>query len=330
MEFGRRVGTIGQIRTLFAAGTAAGLSDAQLLERFASRDGEASELAFSALVERHGPMVFRACRAIARDDHLAQDASQASFLLLARKAGTLWVGDSIGPWLHRVACRVATRAEVAEGKRRAAERRAAEASPGFVDGPAADDRARVVHEEIDRLPDRYRRPVVICDLGGRSYEEAASELGCPVGTVKSRLARGRDRLRDRLTRRGLAPSAWTVGLGPVGGLIPPGMAGDVARPGVRLATGGPASTSVASLVRWRVRGDGDEDNRPGRRGRGRPGDDRHRLGVPPRDEPGPRGRSPRRRGTTRRSPTLEGRSIAWKGPGSGSRPTASRPTGSSR
>src|SRR5690242_16114294 len=96
----------GHLRTLFSVGVTAGLTDGQLLERFATRRGEAAELAFAALVERHGPMVLRACRGILRDDHEAHDAFQATFLILARKSRTLWVRDSLGPWLHRVACRV--------------------------------------------------------------------------------------------------------------------------------------------------------------------------------------------------------------------------------
>jgi DNA-directed RNA polymerase specialized sigma24 family protein len=111
----------GQVRTLFEAGTVTGLTDGQLLERFATRRDLGSELAFTALVERHGPMVLRACRGILRDDHEAMDAFQATFLVLARKGGSLWVRDSIGPWLHRVACRAAGRAKRASARRLATE-----------------------------------------------------------------------------------------------------------------------------------------------------------------------------------------------------------------
>ncbi|MEJ7640368.1 MAG: sigma factor, partial [Singulisphaera sp.] len=104
-------------RTLFGAGVTTGLTDGQLLERFATRGGEAAELAFAALVERHGPMVLRACRGIIREDHEAMDAFQATFLVLARRGGSLWVRDSLGPWLHRVACRAATRARAGAARR---------------------------------------------------------------------------------------------------------------------------------------------------------------------------------------------------------------------
>jgi HlyD family secretion protein len=195
------------LRTIFDAGTVAGLTDGQLLERFATRSGSPAELAFAALVERHGPMVLRVCRNHL-GDHDAQDAFQATFLVLVRQARTLWVRDSLGPWLHRVAQRSARRAR-REARRRkaieqaAAEQRAAREQPTCPDG---DELGPLLHEEIDRLPERLRVPLVLCELEGRTQEEAARHLGCPVGTVKSRLARGRARLRQRLLRRGLAPA----------------------------------------------------------------------------------------------------------------------------
>jgi RNA polymerase sigma factor (sigma-70 family) len=195
------------LRTLFTVGVTTTQTDGQLLEMFATTAGEASEMAFGALVERHGPMVLRTCRSVLRDDHEAHDAFQATFLILVRKRGTLWVGDSLGPWLHRVACRAAGRARAAAVRRRKIERSAGERP---IDRPAdADlgDLAAILHEEIDRLPERYRVPLVLCDLEGRSREDAARHLGRTVGTVKSRLARGRERLRCRLLRRGLAPAA---------------------------------------------------------------------------------------------------------------------------
>ena len=240
------------LRTLFSVGTVAGLTDGQLLERFADRGGEASELAFSTLVERHGPMVFRACLGVVGDEHEAQDAFQASFLVLARKARTLWVRDSLGPWLHRVACRVALRARLRQDRRKAIERRLAEASNGLEGSPTPDDRGRVVHEEVDRLPDRYRIPVVLCDLEGRTYEEAARHLGCPIGTVKSRLARGRERLREPLTRRGLAPSIGILEAGPI--RVPATLADETTRLIARFTTGKPVPGSVATLMKggWEI------------------------------------------------------------------------------
>src|ERR671917_455050 len=118
------------LRTLFHFGALGGLTDGQLMERFATRRDEGAEMAFAALVERHGPMVLRVCRGILRDDHEAMDACQATFLVLARKGRTLWVRDSLGPWLHRVACRAATRARAGAARRRALELRVAERQGG--------------------------------------------------------------------------------------------------------------------------------------------------------------------------------------------------------
>ena len=195
------------LRTLFDVGGTTGLTDGQLLERFATRRGAAAELAFAALVERHGPMVLRACRGIIREEHEAMDAFQATFLVLARRGGSLWVRDSLGPWLHRVACRAAGRARAGAARRRALEFRLAERQGGRTHEDGRDDLAEILHEEIDRLPDHYRVPIVLCDLEGRTCEEAARHLGCPIGTIGSRLVRGRERLRDRLRRRGLSPNA---------------------------------------------------------------------------------------------------------------------------
>lgn len=201
-----RFGTQNPLHTLFRLGVIGGLTDGQLLERCASRRGEDTDLAFAALVDRHGPMVFRVCQRLLRAEHDAQDACQATFLLLASRAGSLWVKDSLGPWLHAVARRTAANLKSAQSLRRKHERRAAElkAQPA-----ARDDREEIdqaLHEEIDRLPRQYRAAIVLCDLEGLTQEQAALRLGWPAGTVRSRLARGRARLRERLMRRGLAPA----------------------------------------------------------------------------------------------------------------------------
>jgi len=121
-----------QLRTLFNLGAMGELTDGQLLERFATQDGEAAELAFAALVERHWPMVLRVCQNTLRDPNDVQDAFQATFLVLVQKARSLWVRDSLGPWLHRVAHRVATRARSSAARRRELERRAAATRPTLV------------------------------------------------------------------------------------------------------------------------------------------------------------------------------------------------------
>ena len=194
-----------QIQTLFNVGVIGDLTDAQLLERFTTLDREEAERAFAAIVQRHGPMVLRVCGNLLRNPQDAEDACQATFFILLRKARYVWVRDSLAPWLHRVARRVASRARASALRRREHERRAAELRLKVVH---ADDHAEgllgLLHAEIDRLPARYRAAVIVCDIEGLSHERAARQLGWPVGTVKSRLARARQLLRSRLTARGLA------------------------------------------------------------------------------------------------------------------------------
>src|SRR5262249_11139045 len=149
------------------------------------------------LVERHGPSVLRICRSVLRDEHEAQDAFQATFLVLVVRARRLWVRDSLGPWLHQVAFRVASCSRAKLARRRRHERLHAERASRLiaVEEAGGDDWEAAVREEVDRLPERYRLVVTMCDLGDCTHEGAARLLGWPVGTVKSRLTRGRERLR---------------------------------------------------------------------------------------------------------------------------------------
>jgi len=191
-----------ELNTLNHLGVVGNLSDAQLLDRFLVWSGEAAEAAFEALVVRHGPMVLDVCRNVLRDPHDAQDAFQATFLVLASRAGSIRRRDALASWLLGVARRVAARSRADLARRRAYEGRAAE-----MRAPHEADRRESwpeLHEEIGRLPERYRGPVVLCYLEGLSTEAAALRLGCPKGTVLSRLARARDKLRLGLTRRGVA------------------------------------------------------------------------------------------------------------------------------
>jgi RNA polymerase sigma factor (sigma-70 family) len=201
-----------EFRALFTVGTLTGLSDGQLLERFTTLPGEAAEMAFTGLVERHGPMVWRVCRRILRDSHDAQDAFQATFLVLVKKARSLRHRDSVGNWLYGVAARVALDARATKGRQQHHERhfgmRAADALTD--DDLDRSELAAVLHEELLRLPERYRIPLVLCYLEGLSHEEAALRSGRPVGTVRSRLARGREKLRVRLARRGIVPVAGAI------------------------------------------------------------------------------------------------------------------------
>jgi RNA polymerase sigma factor (sigma-70 family) len=192
----------------------AGLSDGELLRRVVSTDREGAAIAFETLVRQHGPMVLATCRGVLRNEHDAEDAFQATFLVLARRAGSLRNGDRLGPWLHRVALRASERAIVAATRRRRHEAEYA--------GLAAMEQSRLereaereemrylIHREVDRLPERYRVVVVLCDLQSESYETSAARLGVPVGTVRSRLSRARERLRSRIGRRGLTLPAGLV------------------------------------------------------------------------------------------------------------------------
>lgn len=189
------------LRDLFSSGTANGLADADLLARFRS---SADDVAFETLVARHGPMVWRVCRDLLIDDHAAEDAFQATFLVLVRKAGSVRVDDSLGRWLYAVAWRVAKRSR-ADRLRRQKREAGSPVEPASAEAPGDADRRElraIVQHELAQLPERFRAPIVLCHLEGLSHEEAARQLRCPVGTVRSRLARGRDRLRDRLARLG--------------------------------------------------------------------------------------------------------------------------------
>ncbi|QEH31564.1 ECF RNA polymerase sigma factor SigE [Aquisphaera giovannonii] len=206
-----------RIEEVLAGGSLTGAADGELLERFATGSPGESEVAFAMLVERHGPMVLRVCRGVLRDPHDAEDAFQATFLVLVRRARSIRKAGSLGPWLHGVALRVSACQRSARASRRARERRWAGDRPE-ADEPAEAERRdalRAIQEEVGRLPDRYRSAIVLCDLEALPLDAAASRLGWPPGTVKSRLHRGRRQLRDRLIRRGLAPAAVGSALGTI-------------------------------------------------------------------------------------------------------------------
>jgi RNA polymerase sigma factor (sigma-70 family) len=200
-----KAGILNQLGTILRFGVAGDLSDSQLLQRYLTgRDG-AEQAAFSALVERHGPMVLSVCRQVLGNRHDAQDAFQATFMVLARKAGSVHNGESLASWLHGIALRVAVRAKLDEGRRREHERRCATMKEKErCDRVVRPEPFTELHEEIARLPQRYREPVVLCYLEGLTSEQAAVRIGCPAGTVWSRLSTARQRLRGRLVRRGVA------------------------------------------------------------------------------------------------------------------------------
>jgi RNA polymerase sigma factor (sigma-70 family) len=249
------------LSVLFEDGAAGGLTDGELLERFvALRQEVTAELAFAVLVERHGPLVQRVCRGVLRDEHAAEDAFQSTFLVLVKKASSLHVRGSLAPWLHAVAYRVSCEARSTAARRFKHERRVAELAS---EAQTAESDPRVglerhLQEEIAKLHERHRRPIVLCDLQGLTHEQAALMLGTPVGTIKSRLARGRQQLRNRLTRRGLQVSGSELSLALLLGASSPATLGAVVDRTARIAmqvaerktlTVGTVSALVEELVR---------------------------------------------------------------------------------
>ncbi len=196
------------IRQIARRGPAAELTDGQLLERFiAQRDEEA----FSALVQRHGPLVLTVCRRVLNNSHDVEDAFQATFLVLVRKAGSIAKRQSVASWLHGVAHRTALRAKIGMTRRQTLESQVQRpAAPDCMQEVILQDLRLMLDEEVRRLPERYRLPFVLCYMEGKTNEEAAVVLGCPKGTILSRLSRAREKLRRRLTRRGLGLSAGLI------------------------------------------------------------------------------------------------------------------------
>jgi RNA polymerase sigma factor (sigma-70 family) len=184
------------------------MTERQLLERFVTANDPD---AFRALIERHGPMVLAVCRAVLREPHDAEDAFQGTFLVLAKRAGTIKHRDTIGPWLHRVALRVARKAQIKAYQDRTRERIRSDSGPERPLDPPDLSFIPMLREEVSRLPDHYRLPVELCYWEGKTNQEAAAQLRCPVGTIKGRLSRARQTLRDRLGRRGLDSYSGPLG-----------------------------------------------------------------------------------------------------------------------
>jgi RNA polymerase sigma factor (sigma-70 family) len=238
-----------RIQRLFSDGSSTGLTDTQLAAGFATRRDEA---AFAALVARHGPMVLAVCRGILRDPHDAEDAFQATLLVLAGKAGSSWAEGQLGGWLHKVAYRIAVRASADAARRRALERRAAEvAAVEFTREPLDDDLRPALHEEVARLPAKLRLPMVLCYLEGLTHAQAALALRCGEATLRRRLTEARERLRLRLARRGFEPSAVVLGEAlakGAGAAVPPMCAEATIRAAIRVAAGEAAATVVGTRV----------------------------------------------------------------------------------
>jgi RNA polymerase sigma factor (sigma-70 family) len=245
------------VRHLYRAalsGDGAGLSDGQLLESFlARRDPEA----FACLVRRHGPMVLGVCRRVLRDLHDADDAFQATFLVLVRRASAVLPRERVGPWLHGVAYRTALKARGLAARRRGREAPLETVNPEAPAVSEYSDLKQLLDRELTRLPDAYREPVILCDLQGRSRAEAARELGVPEGTVSSRLARGRHLLGRRLARQGIGPAAMAALLATQAATAapPPALTAATVSAAIAVAAGntGAVSATVAALMQGVIR-----------------------------------------------------------------------------
>jgi RNA polymerase sigma factor (sigma-70 family) len=239
---------------LFAEGTVAGLDDAELLERFVARR---DEVAFAALVSRHGPMVLGVCRGVLKDHGDAEDAFQATFLVLVRKARSLRVERTLAGWLCRVSSRIAVQVDADARRRSRREKRVAELRASRLGGASEDNLSSLLCEEIDRLPEKYRVPVVLCGLEGMTHAEAARQLGCPIGTVSGRLSRARELLRARLTRRGVTVPAGLLAAGmsspSATAAAPTALVASTVEATVRAAARGATSSSVARLAEASIR-----------------------------------------------------------------------------
>jgi RNA polymerase sigma factor (sigma-70 family) len=236
-------------------------TDRQLLERFVQSHDEA---AFASLVERHGPMVLSVCQRVLADANDAHDAFQATFLVLVRKADSLSNPDLLAGWLYGVAQRTAQNARVAAARRSRHERQAAAVRPERAADDSLDDWLPLLEQELLRLPEKYRSPLVLCYLEGKTNGEAARQLGWPIGSMSSRLARGRQILHNRLTARQQAvllaffAGSWTSDA--QGASLPPPLANATVKAAVGL-TGEdrqrrpvPLAPSVSELLEGSLRG----------------------------------------------------------------------------
>ncbi len=185
-----------------------GLTDGQLLELYITQRDEA---AFEALVRRLGPMVLKVCRRVVGNHHDAEDAFQATFLVLARKASSVKSRDMVANWVHGVALRTALKARALRVKKQARERHVnALPEPEAPTASAAHSLKPLLDQELSRLAEIYRLPILLCNLEGKSIRETAQQLGWPQGTVAGRLARGKVILAKRLARHGLAPAGGVM------------------------------------------------------------------------------------------------------------------------
>ena len=241
-----------QLDGLYREGTFTAQGDAQLLERYLLRR---DETAFEALVNLHGPMVLSLCRRFLRDPRDIEDAFQATFLILARRAGSIRKREVLSSWLYGVAYRVAVRSKSDLLRRRSYETASTSNDDvAQLDSNDLEEVVPILDQELSRLPEKLRAPLVLCYLKDCTHDQAAAELRWPVGTVRSRLARGRELLKERLTRRGCAPTAALLGaspglsLRPFTAAVPPALVRLTVQAANRFAPAAMAGTAGPLLV----------------------------------------------------------------------------------
>jgi RNA polymerase sigma factor (sigma-70 family) len=240
---------VGRLRTTALLADGAEATDGHLVERFLTQHDEA---AFAVLVRRHGPMVLAVCRRVLGNWHDAEDAFQATFLVLVRKAATIGRQELLGPWLYGVAYRTAKKAQTARFRRLAKETQAAVKTSSAAE--STKEFLPLLDQEMHGLPEKYRLPVVLCDLEGKTRKEAARLVGCPEGTLSTRLGRGRTLLARRLSRRGVALSVASLAVllpQAAEAFVPPTLIATIARVAATMATGSVedgASSAVLALA----------------------------------------------------------------------------------
>ncbi|HEV3261721.1 MAG TPA: RNA polymerase sigma factor [Gemmataceae bacterium] len=233
-----------QLRKTVLSRDGAGLTDEHLLACFIEHKDED---AFAALVRRHGPLVWGVCRRHL-NHHDAEDAFQATFLVLARRAASIVSRPMVANWLYGVARTTALRAKVLAAKRRLRERQVAELPEPEAVPHGQGPWRELLDQELSRLPDKYRAPIVLCDLEERSIKEAARQLGWPQGTVAGRLARGRKMLRGRLARHGLAAAGGVLSQKAVSACVPAPLQSSTIKAATLFAAGQAATAPVAALT----------------------------------------------------------------------------------
>ena len=237
---------LGQLERVLGAGRRARLPDRQLLEQFTT---ERDQAAFAVLVRRYGPMVLNVCRRVLHNAADAEDAFQATFLVLARKAVTISKREAVPAWLHRVALRVALRTRATASKRREHEKGAV---PRLGEDPLAGITARelltVLDAELNALPEKNRGPLVLCYLAEQKREEVARQLGLPIRTLDRRLEQGRQMLRRRLERRGLTMATTLLAVDLFQGTAKAALSGLLVATTVKAAVQASAGHGLAGLV----------------------------------------------------------------------------------